>query len=88
MFGANIRKLLEEERYDEIKKLASVDKRVVPKLIRLLESKQLQTRVGAANILGEMREPRALPALEKLVEKGVVTNARADKAILRIVYGP
>lgn len=62
-------KLLEEEQYDEIRRLASLDKRVVPKLIHQVGSRRADIRERASKLLGEMSEPRAIPALMRLIER-------------------
>jgi HEAT repeat protein len=76
LFGPDIRRLLETKQYDEIKKLALKDKRIVPKLIQQLESKHTHIVKRAAYLLGEMNEPRALPALERVVGRESTDDAR------------
>jgi HEAT repeat protein len=77
LFGPDVRKLLEEEQYDEINRLVSIDKRIVPKLVSQLASSHLQLRERAAVLLGKMNEPNALPALVGIVRRGI----QADRPI-------
>jgi len=74
LFGPDIRKLLEEEQYEEIKKLVCTDKKIMHKLIQQLGSRQTRIRRRAANLLGEMKEPRAIPALVRVVKRGIDAN--------------
>lgn len=74
LFGPDIRKLLGEEQYDEIKKLASTDKRIAPKIIQQLNSIHTHMRERAADLLGDMNEPRAIPELVRVVKRGIDAN--------------
>ena len=74
LFGPNIGKFLEEEQYDEIKKLVSTDKNTMNKLIQQLGSRHTRIRERAANLLGDMNEARAIPSLLSVIKRGIKAN--------------
>ncbi|MBN1263017.1 MAG: HEAT repeat domain-containing protein [Candidatus Pacebacteria bacterium] len=83
-FGPDIKKLLEDEQYEKIRKLALKDERVVPRLIAQLESKNSQMVARAANLLGEINDPRALPALDRVVGEKSIDDTHVSATLGRM----
>lgn len=70
-----IKKMLRQYRIDEV---VEHGKEIVPHLIRALRDRSMQVRAGAAEALGEISDPAAIPALIKSL--GDVSKSVRDTA--------
>jgi len=84
LFGPNIERLLLDAQYDKIRELASKDKRIVDRLIKLVRHGWQRAYVA----LGEIGDERAVrPLLEILRDGNVDERSMAAEALGRIGSG-